>query len=297
MIFRVSQTLGLLLAEVATALSAAGFNDPRRLARCLAAGALDVSLAETLSHSRRVLSIEEVSRVAIFLRRVLAREPLTRILGRREFWGMEFLLSVDTLDPRPETETVIEALLRQFRDRGAPLRVLDLGTGTGCILLAFLSEFRRASGVGIDIAPSAAMSARRNAIALGLADRADFVVGDWGSAVSGRFDVIVANPPYIATSLLTDLSREVTLYDPSRALDGGADGLSAYRLLAPDLNRLLTPRGIFACEVGLGQAGLVKEILRTNGFEIEGCERDLAGILRCVVARPCSSAPNSTQSG
>jgi len=288
MTLRVPRTLGSLLAEAAIALSTAGFGEPRRLARWLAAGSLNVSLAESLSPSDRLLTTEEVRRVSAMLGRVLAGEPLSRVLGRREFWGLEFSLSVDTLDPRPETETIIEAVLRQFLDRDAPLRVLDLGTGTGCILLAFLSEFPRATGFGVDIAAAAAITARRNATALGLVDRANFFVGDWGSAVASGFDLIVANPPYIATASLTDLSREVTLYDPRRALDGGEDGLDAYRVLAADLGRLLTPRGIFACEIGLGQAGVVKEILRPNGFVIERCERDLAGIPRCVVARRSS---------
>src|SRR6266581_3873358 len=199
-----TRTLGSVITEAATALSGAGFDEPRRLARRLAAGALNVSLTESLSRSGRVLTTKQVRRVCAVLSRVLAREPLSRVLGRREFWGLEFFLSVDTLDPRPDTETVIETALRQFPDRDAPLRVLDLGTGTGCILLAFLTEFPKASGFGVDIAASAAATARRNAIALGLADRADFLVGDWGSAVSGGFDLIVSNPPYIATASLAD---------------------------------------------------------------------------------------------
>ena len=297
MTLRVTRTLGSVITEAASALSAAGFDDPRRLARWLAAGALNISLAEALSDAERALTTEQLRRISTVLSRVIAHEPLSRVLGRREFWGLEFHLSIDTLDPRPDTETVIEAALRQFPDRDAPLRVLDLGTGTGCILLAFLSEFPKASGFGVDIAASAATTARRNAIALGVADRANFLVGDWGSAVSGGFDLIVSNPPYIATASLADLSREITLFDPYRALNGGADGLNAYRVLVVDLSRLLKPRGIFAGEIGLGQTGVVKEILRMNGLVIEGCERDLAGIPRCVVARRRSSPLGSTRGG
>jgi len=211
-------------------------------------------------------------------------EPLSRIVGRREFWGLEFTLCGDTLDPRPETETVVEAVLRRVLDRDAPLRFLDLGTGTGCILLALLSEFPAATGFGVDLALGAVMTARRNAAALGLAERAHFLVGDWGTAMSGKFDVIASNPPYIASAALADLPPEVALYDPCLALDGGADGLGAYRALVVDLARLLQPGAVLVIEVGFSQAPAVAAMLRASGMAIEGCERDLAGIARCVVA-------------
>ena len=280
-----TETLGSLLAAVAAALSRAGFEEPRRVARRLIVSALDFAPAEFFGQPERMLDVPQVDRVLRTLARMVESEPLSRILGRREFWGLEFALSADTLDPRPETETVVEAVLRRVLDRAAPLRFLDLGTGTGCILLALLSEFRAAIGFGVDIAPGAAMTARRNATALGLAERAHFLVGDWGRALSSRFDVIVSNPPYIASAALADLPREVALYDPPRALDGGADGLSAYRALAVDLPRLLGPRAVFACEIGLGQAPAVAAMLQASGLAVDGCERDLAGIARCVVAR------------
>ena len=279
-----TETFGSLLAAVAAALSEAGFEESRRVARRLIARALDLAPAALFGQPERALDKQQVDRVLLMLARMVEREPLSRILGRREFWGLEFALSADTLDPRPETEAVVEAVLRRVPNRVAPLRFLDLGTGTGCILLALLSEFPAAIGFGVDIAPGAAMTARRNAAALGLAERAHFLVGDWGGAVSSRFDVIVSNPPYITGASLADLPREVALYDPPRALDGGADGLSAYRSLAVDLFRLLGPRAVFACEVGLGQAPAVAAILQASGLAVDGCERDLAGIPRCVVA-------------
>ncbi len=202
---------------------------------------------------------------------------------------MEFGLTTDTLDPRPETETVVTAVLRSIPDRGAPLRFLDLGTGTGCILLALLSEFPAATGFGVDVAGGAAATARGNAAALGVARRAHFVVGDWGGPISGVFDVIISNPPYIASAALADLPREVALYDPRCALDGGPDGLGCYRSLAADLPRLMGPRSLFACEVGVSQGSAVAGILRANGLSIERCVRDLAGIVRCVVARAAAS--------
>jgi len=282
---KVGETLGSLLGEVASMLSQAGFTEPRRAARRLVASTLDLTPAELLSHSEQVLDEQHTGRVRRALDRMAEHEPLSRIVGRREFWGLEFTLCGDTLDPRPETETVVEAVLRRVLDRDAPLRFLDLGTGTGCILLALLSEFPAATGFGVDLALGAVMTARRNAAALGLAERAHFLVGDWGTAISGRFDVIASNPPYIGGAALADLPPEVALYDPRLALDGGADGLGAYRSLVFDLLRLLRPGGVFACEVGSGQAPAVAAILRARGFEVDGCERDLAGIARCVMAR------------
>src|SRR6516164_2968837 len=281
---KVGETLGSLLGEVASMLSQAGFTEPRRAARRLVASTLDLTPAELLSHSEQVLDEQHTGRVRRALDRMAEHEPLSRIVGRREFWGLEFTLCGDTLDPRPETETVVEAVLRRVLDRDAPLRFLDLGTGTGCILLALLSEFPAATGFGVDLALGAVMTARRNAAALGLAERAYFLVGDWGTAMSGKFDVIASNPPYIASAALADLPPEVALYDPCLALDGGADGLGAYRALVVDLARLLQPGAVLVIEVGFSQAPAVAAMLRASGMAIEGCERDLAGIARCVVA-------------
>ncbi len=280
-----TETLGSLFAEAAATLTRAGFAEPRRRARRLVASALDLAPAELLAHPEQVLDKQRTDLVRSALGRMVDREPLSRILGRREFWGLEFGLSPDTLDPRPETETVVEAVLRRFPDRKAPFSFLDLGTGTGCILLALLAEFPAAIGFGVDLALGAGLTAHRNAAALGFAARAHFVAGDWGAAISGKFDVIVSNPPYIDSAALADLPREVALYDPCLALDGGPYGLSAYRSLVVDVPRLLKPGGVFACEVGLGQALAVVAMLRASGLAIDGCERDLAGLARCVVAR------------
>jgi len=280
-----------LLAEAAAALTQAEFEEPRRRARRLVASTLALFPADLLAHPERTVDDLASGRVRVALARMVDREPLSRILGRREFWGLEFGLSADTLDPRPETETVVTAVLRSIPDRGAPLRFLDLGTGTGCILLALLSEFPAATGFGVDVAAGAAATARRNAAALGLARRAHFFVGDWGAAISGVFDIIISNPPYIPSAAIADLPREVALYDPRRALDGGPDGLRCYRLLAVDLPRLMGPNSLFACEVGLGQAAAVALTLQADGLSTERCERDLAGRARCVIAR--ANAPAS----
>jgi release factor glutamine methyltransferase len=280
----VGATIGSALAGAAAALAAAGFDQPRRRARRLLAAALDRSQAELFAHPEWALAMAQEDRIAAMLGRMVAHEPLSRIVGRREFWGLEFMLSGDTLDPRPESETVVEAVLARLLDRTRAYRFLDLGTGTGCLLLALLSEFPRASGVGIDIATGAARAARHNGEMLGLGGRAHFVVGDWARAVAGGFDAVVANPPYIATSAIAGLAPEVRDHDPHRALDGGADGLLAYRAIAVDLPWLLQPGGVFAAEIGQGQADSVAAILVQNGLAIDGFAPDLAGIVRCVIA-------------
>ena len=215
-------------------------------------------------------------------------EPLSRIFGRREFWGLEFILSADTLDPRPETETVIESVLRRTPDRDAPLHLLDLGTGTGCLLLALLSELPAATGIGVDLAEGAVRTAAYNAALLGLGGRARFFVGDWATALSGRFEAILANPPYIRSEAVARLPREVACHDPRWALDGGEDGLRAYRKIAEAVPSLLSPHGILAAEIGAGQADPVAAIIKDNGLVVDGIENDLAGIARCVVARSAS---------
>jgi release factor glutamine methyltransferase len=277
--------IGTALDAAAGSLAAAGFDEPRRRARRLLVMALGRSAAEMFARPDDALTLADADRVAAVLGRMARHEPLSRIAGRREFWGLELLLSTDTLDPRPESETVVETALARLPDRGQAYRFLDLGTGTGCLLLALLSEFPHASGIGIDVALGAARTARCNARLLGFGSRAHFVVGNWGGAVAGRFDAVVANPPYIATSAIAELPPEVRDYDPHRALDGGPDGLSAYRAIAADLPRLLAPGGVFAAETGMGQSEAVAAILAQNGLAIDGFAPDLAGIIRCVVAR------------
>jgi release factor glutamine methyltransferase len=287
----VADTLGSILTEVIAVLSAAGLDEPRRRARRLVSAFLDLPPTELLSHAERGLERSVVERLHGSLERIVIGEPLSRVLGWREFWGLRFALSADTLDPRPESETLVEAVLRRIPDRKLPLSFLDLGTGTGCLLLALLSEFPTAVGIGVDVAIGAVMTARENAEVLGLANRARFFVGDWSSALSGRFTVIVANPPYIAGDELAGLPPEVRCYDPRPAVDGGEEGLDAYRRIAEDLPALLASGGIFAVEIGVGQAPAAAAILQAGGLLIDGVERDLAGIERCIVARLDESVP------
>jgi release factor glutamine methyltransferase len=281
-------TLGSLIGEAAAALSEAGFEEPRRLARRLTGSAFAVSAARLLAESDREVDSKDAQRLHEFLRRMVQHEPLSRIFGHREFWGLDFALSPDTLDPRPETETLVASVLARIEDRGAPLTILDLGVGTGCVLLALLTELSAATGIGVDICAGAARTARANAAALGLAARADFIVGDWLAALDARFSVIVANPPYIATGMLGGLPRAVRDYDPVLALDGGGDGLAAYRAIAAGLAARLAPAGIFAVEIGAGQRGDVQAILAEAGLAVDGVESDLGGISRCVIASSAS---------
>lgn len=281
----VGVTIGTALDAAAAALAAAGFDEPRRHARRLLAAALRLSATEVFAYPETVLAPAEEARIGEILSRMIAREPLSRIIGRREFWGLDLRLSADTLDPRPESESVVEAVLARLADRSRTYRFLDLGTGTGCLLLALLAEFPRGSGVGIDLAAGATSTAWRNARLLGLGERAHFAVGDWAGAVAGGFDAVVANPPYIATGAIPELPREVRDYDPARALDGGSDGLGAYRAIAAELPRLLRPDGLFATEIGLGQAGAVAAILAQSGLAVDGFAADLGGVIRVVVAR------------
>jgi release factor glutamine methyltransferase len=219
-----------------------------------------------------------------YARRRLAREPVGRILGAREFWGLPFELSPETLEPRPDSETVVAAALGCFADRGAPLRVLDLGTGSGILLVALLHELPGAWGVGADRSHAALTTARRNAWRNGVGERAAFVAGDWSDALAGRFDLIVSNPPYIPTADIAALSPEVRDHDPRAALDGGRDGLAAYRAILADVERLMAARSVLVVETGAGQAQSVTELASAHGFRVHAIANDLSGRSRAVVA-------------
>jgi len=276
-------TVKAALADAATRLAAAGIADPRREARLLVAVGLGWSAAEVFG--RPDASIDRPARLRLeeLLARRARREPISRIIGHREFWSLRFALSPETLDPRPDSETLIEAALAELTDRTRPYRVLDFGTGTGCLLLALLSELPNAEGLGVDCLSGAAETARRNAAALGLARRARFAVGDWGASIQGEWDVILANPPYIESAEVARLMPEVADYEPRAALDGGADGLDAYRALAPEVARLGSPGAIAVVEVGADQAVGVTAIMAEVGLALRAVRYDLSGVDRCLV--------------
>ena len=276
-------TVRVVLDDAASRLRAAGIDSARLDARILAGAALGFSRDQMLIHANEPVPAAALPRFEAMLARRLAREPVSRILGRREFWSLDFALSPDTLDPRPDSETLVEAALTLVpRDR--PLTILDLGTGSGCLLLALLSELPLAHGLGIDLSQGAVETAASNAERLNLAGRARFARADWRLGLAGRHDLIVANPPYIPKAEIAGLEPEVAGFDPLAALDGGADGLDAYRRLAPMLPDLLTDHGVAVFEVGAGQASAVAALLTAAGLQDGGTRRDLAGIERCVIA-------------
>jgi release factor glutamine methyltransferase len=283
-------TIGVALAAATVRLAASGVEAPQREARLLLAHAAGLAPTLLIGWPERRVEADALRRFEALVGRRLAREPVARILGRREFWSLDFAVTADTLDPRPDTETLVEAVLSHLPDRHAPWRIADLGTGTGCILLALLSELPEARGVGIDRSIDAAKVARDNAIALGLSRRAGFAAGDWAEALAGHFDIVVSNPPYIATPELAGLMPEVVLYDPLVALNGGADGLDAYRRLVPDCARLLGDGGLAAFETGAGQASAVAALCRTAGLSPLEIRVDLANIERVVLARNVAPA-------
>lgn len=284
--------LGLEAARraLARAFREGGVETPALDARFLVMAACRVSHAELLRDPERALTDDERARLSAWASRRLAGEPVSRIVGSRAFWGLEFRLAPETLDPRPDTEALVEAVLSALPERDAPLRILDLGTGTGCILVALLSELPQAWGIGTDISHRALQSARGNARRAGVAHRAQFLQAEWLRGISGRFDVIVSNPPYIARAELGGLSREVRAHDPAAALDGGADGLDAYRAILGDIERVLKPGGIAGFEVGHGQAEAVSAMMAKAGLRpalaggvAHAC--DLAGIQRALVMK------------
>jgi release factor glutamine methyltransferase len=258
-------------------------------ARLLLGAALGLDLTGMMTAAKQALTADEAARVDNLCRRRCAGEPVARILSTREFWGLPLSLTPETLVPRPDTETVVEAALAILRaeDRGdRPVRIADLGTGSGAILLALLSEWPNAWGAGTDISEAALRTARANARQLGLAARALFVACDYAAALTGCFDLIVANPPYIRSGDIETLATEVRDHDPRRALDGGADGLAAYRVIAPQAARLLAPDGALVLEVGHGQSSEVEGLLTNAGLKLpQPPKADLAGVLRAVTGR------------
>ena len=275
-------TVSQALREATAKLAASGIDSARLDARLLLGAALGVDGTWLFNHADDILGNEEG--FAALIERRLNREPVSLILGHREFWSLDFTVTRDTLAPRPDSETLIEAVLAELPDRGRALSLLDLGVGTGCLLLSLLSELPQARGVGVDLDPATLAVARGNAERLGLAARSEFLLSDWWEGVSGRFDVVLSNPPYIPTADIAGLDPEVAKFEPLGALDGGADGLDCYRLLAAGAGRFLAEDGVIAFEVGAGQATAVAALLTDAGFDLRGVRRDLAGIERCVVA-------------
>jgi release factor glutamine methyltransferase len=273
-------TVSRLCREIAATL--AGTSDSAQLdARVIVAHVLRCRPNDLPLRDLDVVPPDRVATIRDLAHRRLAGEPVARITGEKEFYGLTFTLSPETLVPRPDTETLIDAVLARI-DRAASPAILDLGTGSGAILLALLTELPNATGVGVDRSADALATAARNAELLGIARRAQFREGDWAAGIERRFDVVVSNPPYIATQEIAALPVEVRRHDPYFALDGGDDGLAAYRAIFADLPRILTPEGRAFFEIGFGQAPDVGRLAEAAGFQAS-FERDLAGIERVAV--------------
>ena len=270
-----------VIAEAVARLTTAGVDTPRLDARILLAHALGVRSVE-------LITIEEIGETqqqefeALLARRV-AREPVAYISGLKEFFSLDFEIGPGALIPRPETETLIEAAIREFPDRDADLNVLDLGTGSGCLIISFLDRYRRATGVAVDASGEALVWASRNGAKHGISGRCEFAQGGW--RVDGSFDVVFANPPYLTDEEFAVTAPEIRIYEPARAFAAGSDGLASYRELAPELAGILKPEGCAFIEVGAGQAPSVSAILGESGLELASVTPDLSGIPRCIVVR------------
>lgn len=282
---------GATIAETCEKLGRAfrdiGIDDALPDARILVAHALSLTRAQLLAQSDRELDPREIDAISARAARRLSREPVSRILGSREFWGLKLEITPAVLDPRPDTETIVETALDWMTTRGLrqePMRVLDIGTGSGALLLALLSELLNAIGFGTDISTDALRIARVNAQRHELASRCHFICCDIATALRGPFELIVSNPPYIPSGEVDRLAPEVRDHDPRLALDGGADGLDAYRAIAGDASRLLVERGRLIVELGQGQSETVSELFTKVGLGTEELRRDLSGINRALSA-------------
>jgi release factor glutamine methyltransferase len=283
------QTIEAARRSLTNLLRAGDIDSPELDARLLVGAALNLDLTGLISAAKRALSPDEAAQLTQFAARRLYGEPVARITGIKEFWGLQFILSADTLVPRPDTETIVQAALECLDTSGArsrALRIADLGTGSGAILLALLSELPNATGIATDINLAALRTARGNAERNGLAQRAHFVTCDYASALAGDFDIIVSNPPYIPTADIAGLDIEVRGHDPLRALDGGGDGYDAYRIIAPEAVRLLVPGGFLVVEVGHDQSDTVASLISGAGLDLPApAKTDLGGVRRAVMGR------------
>jgi release factor glutamine methyltransferase len=283
------QTIDVARRALTARFASAGIDSAELDARTLIGAALNLDLTGLIASSSRTLTASEAAQLNECTRRRLTGEPVARIIGTKEFWGLPLKLSAATLVPRPDTETVVERALEIFRaecKQDHALRIADLGTGSGAILLALLSELPRAQGIGTDVSADALNTAEANAAQLGLAGRASFVRCDYAAGLSGSFDLIVSNPPYIRSADIAGLATEVRDHDPHLALDGGADGLAAYRALIPQSAALLVPGGALVVEAGQGQSSAIETLMTAAGLTVDGGPKnDLAGIFRAITGR------------
>ncbi|MBB4185785.1 peptide chain release factor N(5)-glutamine methyltransferase [Sinorhizobium terangae] len=281
-----AETLDRLLAESRDRLKAAGIETAALDARHLISGLLGLSLAALMTRGGETVDDAMAARIRAAVARRAAREPVYRILGEREFYGLTFKLSKDTLEPRPDTETLVDCMIphmRRIAARKGSCRIVDLGTGTGAICLAILHQVLEARGLGTDISEDALATARDNAERNGLSARFQTLRSNWFDKVDGRFDVVVSNPPYIRSRIVDELEPEVKLHDPAAALDGGDDGLNAYRAIALHADRHLETDGVIGLEIGFDQKQAVTALFVAQGFRLHDSAKDLGGNDRVLV--------------
>jgi len=264
-------------------LSGIGIEKPRFEARILLAYVLEIKPLDLISDPERNCSFEQTQQFETLVRRRVCREPISHLLGRREFWSLNFRVTKDVLDPRPDSETIVAEALKRFPIKRDPLSVLDIGVGSGCLLLSVLHERPLANGLGIDVSQAAIDIAITNASQMGLANRAEFKCMSWVRGIATKFDLVLCNPPYIASSEIELLETEVRKYEPRLALDGGWDGLAAYRKIIPQLCRILNRSGLAIFELGLGQVGGVISLAEEYGLKTLAQPKDLSGHTRCLV--------------
>jgi release factor glutamine methyltransferase len=292
--FTSAVSVGAARRALARVFAAAGLDNPALDARVLVGHALGLDHAALAAAAERTLEADERRSIAQLAERRLARESVGRIVGVREFWGLPLRITPAVLEPRPDTETLVQTALAALAADGSrdrPLRIADLGTGSAALLLALLSELPHAIGVGTDRSVAALKVARDNARRLGFADRAHFAAGDFGAALAGGFDLVVVNPPYVETAAISALAPEVREHEPRLALDGGADGLGPYRALAADGLRLLAAAGHMVVELGAGQEDAVVGLFAAGGLAARGpAAQDLSGIARALHLRPAGNA-------
>lgn len=279
------ETIGALLCEAGARLRAAGIEEARLEARLLLGHVLGRRPLSLPIEGHLPVAAEEAARFRALVSRRAAHEPSAHLTGTRGFWTLDLAVTPDVLIPRPDTETVVSAALDHAGARGAIGRVLDLGTGSGAILLALLAECPGAYGIGVDRSAGALSVARRNAEASGLSERTGLVLGDWAEAIAGCFDIVASNPPYIPRAVIPTLAPEVAEHEPRAALDGGEDGLDAYRRILPGLPRLLGAASVASLELGFGQAEAVSALARGAGLTVVEIRQDFGGVPRAMVLR------------
>jgi release factor glutamine methyltransferase len=281
-------TIRQLLDELSGQLIAADIENPRKEARLLVQHVTGLEVAQIIGDPDQSLGADDIRRIRDLTTRRSASEPLALITGVKEFWSLPFAVTPDTLIPRPDSESLIEAALEATPGRNQKLRILDLGVGSGCLLLALLSELPRAWGLGVDLNPAAIATAKRNADTLNLEDRVAFSCGNWGDSLSpdenGKFDLVICNPPYVTENEWRELDGNIRLYEPRLALDGGPDGLQAYRSISAQLGLYLAPLGIAIIEMGYGQHVDIKEIFERSGHRVQGMRQDFSKVNRCLLA-------------